>query len=118
MVEGIWRTVAQKFAEVKARGGKFGVIGSNHTTNEENFYLQKFARQGLGTNNIDHHRTGDVVTLLDALSGTYRYTCHVRPIFTSARRCWSWARIWRSSSRFLRSRFAPISGITRRTFTR
>ncbi len=23
----------------------------------------------LGTNNIDHHRTGDVVTLLDALSG-------------------------------------------------
>ena len=46
------------------------MIGSNHTTNEENFYLQKFARQGLGTNNIDHHRTGDVVTLVDALSGT------------------------------------------------
>jgi NADH-quinone oxidoreductase subunit G len=45
------------------------VIGSNHTTNEENFYLQKFAREVLGTNNIDHHRTGDVVTLLDALSG-------------------------------------------------
>jgi NADH-quinone oxidoreductase subunit G len=62
-------TVAKKFSEVKARGGKFGVIGSNHTTNEENFYLQKFAREGLGTSNIDHHRTGDVVTLLDALSG-------------------------------------------------
>src|ERR1017187_9403537 len=61
--------VAKKFSEVKARGGKFGVIGSNHTTNEENFYLQKFAREGLGTSNIDHHRTGDVVTLLDALSG-------------------------------------------------
>jgi NADH-quinone oxidoreductase subunit G len=45
------------------------VIGSNHTTNEENFYLQKFAREVLRTNNIDHHRTGDVVTLLDALSG-------------------------------------------------
>ena len=45
------------------------MIGSNHTTNEENFYLQKFARQVLKTNNIDHHRTGDVVTLLDALSG-------------------------------------------------
>ncbi len=41
-------TVAQKFGEIKARGGKFGVIGSNHTTNEENFYLQKFAREGLG----------------------------------------------------------------------
>ncbi len=61
---------AKKFTEIKARGGRFGVIGSTHTTNEENFYLQKFARAGLGTNNIDHHRTGDVVTLLDALSGT------------------------------------------------
>ncbi len=45
------------------------MIGSNHTSNEENYYLQKFARQALGTNNIDHHRTGDVATLLDALSG-------------------------------------------------
>jgi NADH-quinone oxidoreductase subunit G len=45
------------------------VIGSNHTTNEENFYLQKFAREVLKTNHIDHHRTGDVLTLLDALSG-------------------------------------------------
>lgn len=62
-------TIAEKFGQIKARGGKFGVVGSNHTTNEENFYLQKFARQGLGTNNIDHHRTGDVVTLIDALSG-------------------------------------------------
>ncbi len=63
-------TIAARFGQVKTRGGKFGVIGSNHTTNEENFYLQKFARQALGTNNIDHHRTGDVVTLVDALSGT------------------------------------------------
>jgi NADH-quinone oxidoreductase subunit G len=62
--------VAEKFGEVKACGGKFGVVGSNHTTNEENFYLQKFSRECLGTNNIDHHRTGDVTTLLDALSGT------------------------------------------------
>jgi len=61
--------VAKKFKEVKARSGKFGVIGSNHTSNEENFYLQKFARQALGTGNIDHHHTGDVATLLDALSG-------------------------------------------------
>src|SRR5579863_521935 len=62
--------VAAKFQEVKARGGSFGVIGSNHTANEENYYLQKFARQVLGTNHIDHHRTGDVVTLLDAVSGS------------------------------------------------
>ena len=62
-------TVATKFKEVKAAGGKFGVIGSSRTSNEENYYLQKFARQGLGTNNIDHARTGDVVTLVDSLSG-------------------------------------------------
>jgi NADH-quinone oxidoreductase subunit G len=49
---------------VKQRGGKFGVVGSNHTTNEENYYLQKMARLGLGTEHIDHHRTGDVVSLL------------------------------------------------------
>ena len=60
---------ARKLSEVKAGGGQFAVIGSNHTSNEENYYLQKFARQVLGTNNIDHHRTGDIVTLLDALSG-------------------------------------------------
>jgi NADH-quinone oxidoreductase subunit G len=61
--------VAQRFKAVQGAGGSFGVIGSNHTTNEENFYLQKFARAVLGTNHIDHHRTGDVVTLVDALSG-------------------------------------------------
>jgi NADH-quinone oxidoreductase subunit G len=61
--------VAIKFKEAKARNGKFGVIGSNHTTNEENYFLQKFARQVLATNNIDHHRTGDVPALLNALSG-------------------------------------------------
>ncbi|HLG98532.1 MAG TPA: NADH-quinone oxidoreductase subunit NuoG [Bryobacteraceae bacterium] len=61
--------VANKFKEVQARSGKTGIIGSNHTTNEENYYLQSFAREVLGTNNIDHHRTGDVASLLDALSG-------------------------------------------------
>jgi NADH-quinone oxidoreductase subunit G len=60
--------VAGKFKQTIG-AGTFGVIGSNHTTNEENYYLQKFARTVLGTNNIDHHRTGDVVTLVDALSG-------------------------------------------------
>ncbi len=61
--------VAGKFNQVLAEGGSFGVVGSNHTSNEENFYLQKFARQVLRTNHIDHHRTGDVVALIDALSG-------------------------------------------------
>jgi NADH-quinone oxidoreductase subunit G len=62
-------TVAAAFNEVRRRNGKFGVIGSNHTTNEENYYLQKFARKVLRTANIDHHRTGDVPALLDALGG-------------------------------------------------
>jgi NADH-quinone oxidoreductase subunit G len=47
-----------------------GVIGSNRTTNEENYLLQKFARTVLGTHNIDHHRTADFVTLATALQGT------------------------------------------------
>jgi NADH-quinone oxidoreductase subunit G len=61
--------VAGRFLEIKEGGGKFGVIGSNHTTNEENYYLQKFVRQGLGSNNIDHHRTGDVAMMMSALAG-------------------------------------------------
>ncbi len=74
LVEVPWsealKTVANRFSEIAARGGTIGVAGSNHTTNEENFFLQKFARQGLKTPHIDHHRTGDVVALLDALSGS------------------------------------------------
>jgi NADH-quinone oxidoreductase subunit G len=46
-----------------------GVIGSNRTTNEENYLLQKFARTVIGTNNIDHHRTADYVTLAISLQG-------------------------------------------------
>ncbi|MBL0159545.1 MAG: NADH-quinone oxidoreductase subunit NuoG [Bryobacterales bacterium] len=75
--------VAAKFGEVKARGGKFGVIGSTRTTNEENYFLQKFARQGLGTANIDHHRSGDVVTLLDALKGKTDALATVGDLYTT-----------------------------------
>ena len=71
-------TVAKKFSDTLAAGGSFGVIGSNHTTNEENYYLQKFARQALKTNNIDHHRTGDVAGLLDALGARYDTTAPLR----------------------------------------
>ncbi|MGE5644186.1 MAG: NADH-quinone oxidoreductase subunit NuoG [Acidobacteriota bacterium] len=64
-----WARAIETVAARLKGARKIGVIGSNHTTNEENYYLQKLARQGLGTNNIDHHRTGDVVTLIDALAG-------------------------------------------------
>src|SRR5271170_3835823 len=30
--------IGGRFSNIKARGGKFGIIGSNHTTNEENFF--------------------------------------------------------------------------------
>ncbi|MGH9658594.1 MAG: molybdopterin-dependent oxidoreductase, partial [Bryobacteraceae bacterium] len=58
--------VASRLGEIRERGGRIGVIGSTRTTNEENYYLQKLARAGLGTNHIDHHRSGDVVTLLQS----------------------------------------------------
>jgi NADH-quinone oxidoreductase subunit G len=75
--------VAQKFNKTLADQGTFGVIGSNHTSNEENFYLQKFAREVLRTNNIDHHRTGDIVTLIDALSGKTAKLATVADLYQS-----------------------------------
>ena len=74
---------AKKFAEIKGRNGLFGVVGSAHLTNEENFYLQKFARKVLGTNSIDHKRSGDVITLLDSLSGTTGSLATVGDFYTS-----------------------------------
>jgi NADH-quinone oxidoreductase subunit G len=61
-----------KLRELRDQHGanSIGVIGSNRTTNEENYLLQKFARTVLGTNNIDHHRTADYVTFATALEGT------------------------------------------------
>ena len=57
--------VARRLKQVKdAHGGAaIGVIGSNHTTNEENYVLNRFARVTLDTNNLDHHRTADYVGL-------------------------------------------------------
>ncbi len=65
------RTAAAKLKEVRdARGGSsIGVIGSNSTTNEENYLLQKFARSVLQTNNIDHERTADFAAFAHALAG-------------------------------------------------
>jgi NADH-quinone oxidoreductase subunit G len=76
-------TVAGKFTLAKEAGGRFGVIGSNHTTNEENFFLQKFARVGLGTKNIDHHRTADLTTLFDALSDRGSVLATVGDLYTT-----------------------------------
>src|ERR1700688_3168144 len=44
-----------------------GFIGSNRTSNEENYMLQRLARATFRTNNIDHHRTADYTGLVTAL---------------------------------------------------
>ena len=65
------RVAGAKLKEVRdTRGGAaIGVIGSNRTTNEENYLLQKFARTVLNTNNIDHERTTDYAAFARALAG-------------------------------------------------
>src|SRR6266849_7007820 len=44
-----------------------GFIGSNRTTNEENYLLARFARANIATNNVDHHRSADYAGLIAAL---------------------------------------------------
>jgi NADH-quinone oxidoreductase subunit G len=60
-----------------------GVIGSNRTTNEESYLLQKFARLVLGTNNIDHHRTADFPAFSAALAGKTGRTASMRELATA-----------------------------------
>jgi len=75
--------VARRFREARdiAGGASIGVIGSNRTTNEENYLLQKFARLTLRTNNIDHHRTADYPAFMNALSGHADATASMRDLF-------------------------------------
>ena len=56
-----------KTAHGAGGGDSIGFIGSNRTSNEENYLLQKLARTAFGTNNIDHHRTADYTGLITAL---------------------------------------------------
>ncbi len=69
--EHAFRVAGAKLKEIRDRkgGSAIGVIGSNHTTNEENYLLQKFARTVLKTSNIDHERTTDYVSYARALAG-------------------------------------------------
>jgi len=68
-----WEEAAQaaatKLKHVFDKGGKdsIGFIGSNRTSNEENYLFQRLARQTFGTNNLDHHRTVDYTGLVTAL---------------------------------------------------
>ncbi|MGZ4819294.1 MAG: molybdopterin-dependent oxidoreductase [Terriglobales bacterium] len=69
--EEAFELIGERFKQIKEEHGgqAFGVIGSNRTTNEENYLLQKFARTVLGTNNVDHHRTADFSGFVSALAG-------------------------------------------------
>jgi NADH-quinone oxidoreductase subunit G len=83
--DNAFELIARKFREVREEFGPdaLGVIGSNRTTNEENYLLQKFARLVVGTNNIDHHRTADFPALAAALTGKPGRTASMRDIANS-----------------------------------
>jgi NADH-quinone oxidoreductase subunit G len=74
--------VGKRMREIRdSKGGQsIGVIGSNRTTNEENYLLQKFARVILGTNNVDHHRTADYPAFARALAGKKNATATMRDV--------------------------------------
>jgi NADH-quinone oxidoreductase subunit G len=73
------------FKEMRdTRGGAaIGVIGSNQSTNEENYLLQKFARTVLKTNNIDHERTADYAAFARAMAGNKDRAATLREMATA-----------------------------------
>jgi NADH-quinone oxidoreductase subunit G len=83
--EEAFELIGKRFREIsdEAGGQAVGVFGSNRTTNEENYLLQKFARVVLGTNNIDHHRTADFPALAAALTGKPELTASMRDVFNA-----------------------------------
>jgi NADH-quinone oxidoreductase subunit G len=63
------QTAAAKLKQIVDANGpdSIGFIGSNRTSNEENYLFQRLARATFGTNNIDHHRTMDYSGLVTAM---------------------------------------------------
>jgi len=84
--EEAFELIGKRFREARDEGGDheggsaIGVIGSNRTTNEENYLLSKFARSVLKTNNVDHHRTADYPALAVALHGKPGKTASMRDV--------------------------------------
>jgi NADH-quinone oxidoreductase subunit G len=83
--EEAFALIGKRFAEVRDKegGSAFGVVGSNRTTNEENYLLSKFARVVLGTNNVDHHRTADFPAFAAALTGKPDATASMREVYSA-----------------------------------
>jgi len=84
--EEAFELIGRKFKEVRDHDGgqAIGVVGSNRTTNEENYLLQKFARLVLQTNNVDHHRTADFPSFAAALSGKTDATASMRDVLNAS----------------------------------
>jgi NADH-quinone oxidoreductase subunit G len=57
---------ATRLAAIRTESGPdaIGFYGSNRTTNEENYLLNRIARSVIGTNNLDHHHTADYTGLM------------------------------------------------------
>jgi len=83
--EEAFELIGKRLREVRDQdgGSAIGVIGSNRTTNEENYLLSKFARVVLKTNNVDHHRTADYPALASALHGKPGKTAAMRDVLTA-----------------------------------
>jgi NADH-quinone oxidoreductase subunit G len=83
--EDAFALIGQRFTEVRDKegGSAIGVIGSNRTTNEENYLLSKLARVVLKTNNVDHHRTADYAAFAGALRGKPGMTASMREVFSA-----------------------------------
>jgi NADH-quinone oxidoreductase subunit G len=83
--EEAFELIGRKFKEVRDKDGgqAIGVVGSNRTTNEENYLLQKFARVVMRTNNIDHHRTADFPAFAAALAGKENATASMRDVLNA-----------------------------------
>jgi NADH-quinone oxidoreductase chain G len=83
--EEAFELIGRRFKEVREQHGgqAIGVFGSNRTTNEENYLLQKFSRVVLQTNNIDHHRTADFPAFAAAVAGKPEATATMRDVFNA-----------------------------------
>jgi NADH-quinone oxidoreductase subunit G len=83
--ENAFELIGKRLREVRDQnsGSAIGVIGSNRTTNEENYLLSKFARVVLRTNNVDHHRTADYPALASALHGKPGKTASMREVLNA-----------------------------------
>jgi NADH-quinone oxidoreductase subunit G len=75
---------ARKLDAARQTPGAIGVVGSNHSTNEENYILQKFARTSLHTNNIDHRKTADYPLFFTALRKYGASTASMAEVLTSS----------------------------------